>query len=344
MDPHPRRAVEGLEPVDEGVEEEEEGLRRFAEEDVDWGGEEAEAGEDDRTHEEKEEDELLLARARERMEHFLQASPELKARLRSEAWQRCCDLLKNLHLDPADVEVPASKKEEDLRAGFTPKEARIREKARERAARHQAGLVRMEGFTEGDLPKSWVEGTQRKLAPGFAREREKARWIRRQARRFAGQPWRSAEASVAGDELPRRSAEGRSESWRGDGGLGSEQEWEDGGLGSEAAPQADSARSAWGDGGWGWEAESRSEWGDGGWSSEAAPQADSARSGKEWEKWVWGDGRWEWEAASRSAEEWGDGGWASEAALQADSAEKWEWWGDGGWDSWSRSWEWQEWR
>ena len=144
----------------------------FDPEDVDWGEDEEDPN-DDRTPEEKAEDAALLRETKEKMKTFLNAPPEVKKLLRSQLWKKCCEKLQAIRLDPLPYTPHEGLYEADLAAGFSVKEAEFLQKARDRAARHQAALSRMPHLGFDDLPKSWTDPTasQKKLKPGFLKER-----------------------------------------------------------------------------------------------------------------------------------------------------------------------------
>ena len=150
----------------------------FNESEVDWDGTDEEGG-DDRTEEEKKDDEVLLQETQNNVEAFLNAPPEQRKQLRSAAWKRCCEKLQSLRVDLDTKPVPQThpgKFEQDLAEGFSYKEARLMQKGRERAARHQRSLATMEGVTFEDFPKSWSnQAPARVLRPGFLEEKDRER-------------------------------------------------------------------------------------------------------------------------------------------------------------------------
>ena len=82
----------------------------------------------------------------------------------------CCEKLRTLRLDPTPCHPHEGKFEADLRAGFSYQEAKILQKTRDRAARHQAALAEMKGVSLEDVPKSWRDDAelQRTLKPGLS--------------------------------------------------------------------------------------------------------------------------------------------------------------------------------
>ena len=150
----------------------------FNESEVDWDGTDEEGG-DDRTEEEKKDDEVLLQETQNNVEAFLNAPPEQRKQLRSAAWKRCCEKLQSLRVDLDTKPVPQThpgKFKQDLAEGFSYKEARLMQKGRERAARHQRSLATMEGVTFEDFPKSWSnQAPARVLRPGFLEEKDRER-------------------------------------------------------------------------------------------------------------------------------------------------------------------------
>ena len=160
------------------------GSYQFNEEEVDWEHDDVE---DDRTPEEKQEDAEILRQTKENMAAFLRAPPELKRTLRSQLWQCCCEKLRTLCLDPTPCHPHEGKFEADLRAGFSYQEAKVLQKPRDRAARHQAALAEMKGVSCEDFPKSWRDDTepQRTLKPGFIQERNAKKGLKRQEKKYA---------------------------------------------------------------------------------------------------------------------------------------------------------------
>ena len=145
----------------------------FDESEVDYGDD------DDRTPEEKAEDEELLEKTKTKVEAFLRAPPEMRKTLRSQAWKRCKSKLEELNFEFSTRPLPEmhpGKFEKDLKDGFTYAEAKQRQKARQRAARHQRALAEMEGASFEDFPKSWSHGYSKQvLKPGFLEEKNKER-------------------------------------------------------------------------------------------------------------------------------------------------------------------------
>ena len=124
----------------------------FDESEVDYGDD------DDRTPEDKPEDEELLEKTKTKVEAFLRAPPEMRKTLRSQAWKRCKSKLEELNFEFSTRPLPEmhpGKFEKDLKDGFTYAEAKQRQKGRQRAARHQRALAEMEGASFEDFPKSW---------------------------------------------------------------------------------------------------------------------------------------------------------------------------------------------
>ena len=68
----------------------------------------------------------------------MKAPAEIKAKMRVSSWQRCTEYLKSLQLraDEAPPPTKPGKFAADIRMGFSPEEARLRQKSRQRAARH----------------------------------------------------------------------------------------------------------------------------------------------------------------------------------------------------------------
>ncbi|CAL1131402.1 unnamed protein product [Cladocopium goreaui] len=145
----------------------------FDESEVDYGDD------DDRTPEEKAEDEELLEKTKTKVEAFLRAPPEMRKTLRSQAWKRCKSKLEELNFEFSTRPLPEmhpGKFEKDLKDGFTYAEAKQRQKGRQRAARHQRALAEMEGASFEDFPKSWSHGYSKQvLKPGFLEEKNKER-------------------------------------------------------------------------------------------------------------------------------------------------------------------------
>ena len=145
----------------------------FDESEVDYGDD------DDRTPEEKAEDEELLEKTKTKVEAFLRAPPEMRKTLRSQAWKWCKSKLEELNFEFSTRPLPKmhpGKFEKDLKDGFTYAEAKQRQKGRQRAARHQRALAEMEGASFEDFPKSWSHGYSKQvLKPGFLEEKNKER-------------------------------------------------------------------------------------------------------------------------------------------------------------------------
>eukprot|EP00438_Fugacium_kawagutii_P017901 Skav201918 [mRNA] locus=scaffold3992:208439:211456:- [translate_table: standard] len=146
---------------------------------VDFG----EESEDDRTPEEKADDDALLERTKQNIEAFLRAPEAVKRQLRSSAWKKCYVQLASIRakLDRPDPGADEDKYTQDLAAGFTVAEARKMMKARRRAARHQRVIEEKPNLTWDDLPKSWITPKQRTLRPGWMAEKSEARLNRKRS-------------------------------------------------------------------------------------------------------------------------------------------------------------------
>ena len=145
----------------------------------------------------------LLKEIGDRMEAYLRAPAEVKAKMRVSSWQRCTEYLKSLQLraDEAPPPTKPGKFAADIRMGFSPEEARIRQKSRQRAARHHQQLARMEGCTPADMPRSWDHPRPPTLEPGYLARKEAER-AQRRAQRTADlrtNPQDSAAAAPADD-------------------------------------------------------------------------------------------------------------------------------------------------
>ena len=72
--------------------------------------------------------------------------------------------------------MPAAASLLDLASGFSHREAKAMQKARERAARHQRSLATLQRASFADFPKSWSnQAPARTLRPGFLEERHRER-------------------------------------------------------------------------------------------------------------------------------------------------------------------------
>ena len=142
----------------------------FDEESVDWGGE------DDRTAEEKAEDEEILNRTRENIVAFMQATPEVKKQLRTNAWKRCVDRLwdMRINLEPHFDKPHPGKFQEDLAAGYSFAEAKDLQKQRDRAARHHGSLAHGRGDIRGPTLRT-SEKPKKVLMPGFLKAKGEKR-------------------------------------------------------------------------------------------------------------------------------------------------------------------------
>eukprot|EP00438_Fugacium_kawagutii_P004090 Skav202900 [mRNA] locus=scaffold3908:24001:26868:+ [translate_table: standard] len=146
---------------------------------VDFG----EESEDDRTPEEKADDDALLERTKQNIEAFFRAPETIKRQLRSSAWKKCYAQLASIRakLDRPDPGADEAKCAQDLADGFTVAEARKMMKARRRAAKHQRVIEENPNLTWDDLPRSWIVPKQRTLRPGWMAEKSEARLNRKRS-------------------------------------------------------------------------------------------------------------------------------------------------------------------
>ena len=160
----------------------------FLEEEVDF--------DDDRTEEERAEDEKVLEETRKNMQVFLEAPEDVKRQMRTAAWKKCCARLEALRLNllPAKPKVHKGKFEADLAAGFSHREAAKMQKGRVRAARHEAFLASEPRTTFEDLPRSWTNPKARTLQPGWLERKEAERREKRGRSQPAGKTGRAAPA------------------------------------------------------------------------------------------------------------------------------------------------------